>query len=340
MGAGLVTLCSSMMAGCPEAETGCENDLQCEGDRICEYNQCVDPAPRAAKPCGEIIRSCGCGPTTLTPGQVTNNQVCESGQGISDFCSSQSCPGGGYPWATTCYCGEPSTSNSMGSICGDGLCDPGESCEADCGGGECDVGGFFGGQVPCLPLGSKGNEVSGELVGVWNTQPSYVCGYPSAAPPNTGCGFSPPNNAVYCPLDGGISLDFDMLNALDLQFGNLGSIVVFAHEWGHLNQHALGLLANGPSVFHELHADCQAGLFTAALELSGNTNANRLAGAFASICQFGDPAGYPWFAPGAHGTCQQRTAAFQAGYEAGKANASTLCSESALQIVTSVCGVP
>lgn len=285
--------------------------------------------------------------------------VCDPGETELCFCESgnegaQECAASGDAWEE-CACGASpecgdticasnescaTCSQDCGpcqfATCGDGVCEAGD-CPADCA-GSCDLIASYNGSIPCFPLGPKGTEVAGSLVTLWEDGPQYICGYSGAAPPQTSCGPTTPGNAMYCSIDLGISLDFDWLNSLDAQFGGLASVVVFAHEWGHRNQHVLGVL-NGSNIFTELHADCQAGLYTAAAELSGMVDGSQLLQAFNSLCSVGDPAGTPWFAPGAHGSCQQRVEAFQAGYEGAKSVGACNPSDP-LGVMLQVCGSP
>ena len=63
----------------------------------------------------------------------------------------------------------------------------------------------------------------------------------------------------------------------------------------------------------ELQADCLGGFYFGSRISLGQINQNDLIQTFNSACSFGDPAGYPWYAQGAHGSCGQRVSSVQNG---------------------------
>ncbi|NUP06689.1 MAG: hypothetical protein HOW73_11600 [Polyangiaceae bacterium] len=133
--------------GCSSGE-GCETDLDCKGDRVCNNGACQEPGSGSGggntgagggEPCGQIIKTCGCEEIAPAIGAVTSNTACESGQGITQSCSGQ-CDNGDSPWFTRCYCADSSSSSTTSGmtntncvpstqlfdavLCGDGACAP------------------------------------------------------------------------------------------------------------------------------------------------------------------------------------------------------------------------
>jgi hypothetical protein len=173
-------------------------------------------------------------------------------------------------------------------------------------------------------------EATSLLAALWGTRPTGICTYVAGDPGLTCNGQIPAGNAMYCPLDGTVSYDVQLIHNLKYEFSSFAAGAVIAHEWGHLNQHWAGLLpANPPyryAIQNELHADCQAGLAMAigGILPLGMTYEDTLT-LFHAFCQYGDAVGTPWFEPNAHGTCELRDQAFQVGLDAGLQYASLLC---------------
>ncbi len=188
----------------------------------------------------------------------------------------------------------------------------------------------------CEPFGPEKMYVARELFGLWGTQPAHLCSY---SPPGRQslCGPQGPNNAFYCAPEDTISWDSVFLSTQDKQRTNFASVVVLAHEWGHLNQQRTGLL-NPYRVpkQNELNADCQAGVFAAIEEHRGHLEPGDLVGAFKIFCDLGDPQ-WSWFDPKGHGTCQERTAWFGHGYQLAHYYVQNICGGYALQAMLSIC---
>jgi hypothetical protein len=187
---------------------------------------------------------------------------------------------------------------------------------------------------PCGDVGPVATGVARELAILWNTEPSSICGYFSGA---NGCGPLAPNNAFYCRNDDSISYHMPFMDQMSAQRGDFVPVVILAHEWGHLNQARAGLFnPTRATIQNELHADCQAGIFTAVEELQGHLEVGDAQAAFQAFCDFGDPA-TPWFNPDPHGNCADRTSSFVRGYNAGKAFADSICSPNGFATMLQAC---
>jgi len=135
-------------------------------------------------------------------------------------------------------------------------------------------------------------------------------------PIETPCGPAELNNAFYCPVTHSIFYDGNFLNVKGTSIGDFAVAVVIAHEFGHAVQALLGLLG-GFTIQLELQADCMAGAFTKYAKSFGLLTETDLDEAFDLLALIGDPEGIPFFIPGAHGTDEQRNAAFMAGFGEG-----------------------
>ncbi len=128
-------------------------------------------------------------------------------------------------------------------------------------------------------------------------------------PISTACGPAEPNNAQYCALDHTITYDLNFFHALWQRYGDFAPVTVLAHEWGHLVQAHLNLLANP---YRELMADCFAGNYANYAEQIGVLEPGDLEEAADILFVGGDP-NLPWFTPGTHGRPEERVQAFQIG---------------------------
>ena len=128
-------------------------------------------------------------------------------------------------------------------------------------------------------------------------------------------------NAQYCIKEDTIQWDEpSLLIPLYRDVGDFAAAFVIAHEWGHAIQARLHLLGKARfSIQEELQADCFAGSWTKWISDEGHLDAGDLKEAELTLFKARDPAGTPWFAPGAHGTAQQRTRAFDQGYTSDSA---------------------
>ena len=131
------------------------------------------------------------------------------------------------------------------------------------------------------------------------------------------CGGQPlgRNNAAYCSAGHFIAYD---VNWAAQAFNRLGDAFLFyllGHEYAHGMQVNLGLQYRF-TIEQELQADCMAGAY-----LGDSIRQRRLVleegdleELRAGLIAVADDPDQPWFAEGAHGSAQQRTDAFFAGY--------------------------
>jgi hypothetical protein len=320
-----------VLSGCQE----CQEDGDCGSSETCKFGECRFACSNDAQ----------CGPGAICSSITRDCQVCSPGLFQCPCTSGGHCSGVLQCVDGICLYG------SSTNICGDGTCSRGETCPADCGysppGPDDDqnddyqacVSHKWIGATPCLPLTPTAAEVVDQLYNLWRTSPAYLCRYAPEYPASTLCGPLPAWNAIYCPLDHGISYDAQLLSSVSNQYGYLAAAVFLAHEWGHLNQAELGLASGGSNKALELHADCQAGIFLAAEAAAGRVSGAEVMPTYYAICTTGDPNLSPWFQPGAHGTCPERVQAFQQGF-VGAMNfgADLWCSEDPLTVAKAVCG--
>jgi hypothetical protein len=265
---------------------------------------------------------CGDGPSSLC-----QDGACEA----NEFCAQDpNCFGSRFG-----ACGAPPIR------CGDGVCAAGEvtTCPADCPTRDACaslVARHWAGAQGCYPIGGYAQFTADELDTVWNTTPQLICAYAASDGRVGPCGPLIANNALYCPLDNTISWDIAFMNAQYAGFGDFAPAVVIAHEWGHRNQALAGLIGGSRTTFqNEQHADCQAGIFAAVAEDRGLLQMGDVMEAFASLCAGGGTSG--WFDPTSHGSCGERVAAFQHGYDTAKNELVRVCSTKAVQTMLDIC---
>ncbi|GIF75417.1 neutral zinc metallopeptidase [Asanoa siamensis] len=126
----------------------------------------------------------------------------------------------------------------------------------------------------------------------------------------------PRNNAVYCPAGDFIAYDVNFAVSAFRQVGDAFLYYLLGHEYAHAIQARLGI-EHRLTIDHELQADCMAGAY-----LGDSVRGKALSIADGDLDEFqqgllavGDDPSVPWFAPGAHGTAEQRTESFFLGYE-------------------------
>lgn len=160
---------------------------------------------------------------------------------------------------------------------------------------------------------------------VWSTEPSFLC---QAQTTVTSCLGEKFDGYWYDHNDDAVLL-LDATSSQLNQAAPGASIVLFAHEWGHVNQAALGEIAGcnptTPPPQVELEADCYAG-FASAVGENGTLYDSAFT-MFSSFCGIFDPA---------HGTCDQRWCAYAAGYESARQNVEQVC-DNPLGFASSVC---
>jgi uncharacterized protein len=158
------------------------------------------------------------------------------------------------------------------------------------------------------------------------------------------CGFA--QSAVgpfYCPGDEKVYLDLDFLNELSQRFGAPGDFAeayVIAHEVGHHVQKVLGIeeqvsnarsgltetQANALSVRVELQADCFAGVWARHAQQQGTIEPGDIDEALGAASAVGDDTlqkeatGRVMPDSFTHGTSEQRTRWFNAGFRNGDIN--------------------
>lgn len=127
---------------------------------------------------------------------------------------------------------------------------------------------------------------------------------------------SPPN-AFYIPALDAIFIDLNLLDEITVEFSLYAAVGVLAHEWGHFIQDQLFLYNQLPGLRQiELQADCMAGSFTTYQLNRGLITQNDVELARQLFFSIGDDQinpGAPYDIPGAHGTGNERMAAFSLG---------------------------
>jgi len=126
----------------------------------------------------------------------------------------------------------------------------------------------------------------------------------------------PRNNAVYCPAGDFIAYDVNFAVAAFRQVGDAFLFYLLGHEYAHAVQARLGIQSRF-TIDHELQADCMAGAYIGDSVKDGRLKLDDgdLDEFQSGLLAVGDDPNIPWFAPGAHGTAEQRTQAFFDGYE-------------------------
>lgn len=111
---------------------------------------------------------------------------------------------------------------------------------------------------------------------------------------------------------------------MDTQFTRIGDyavVIIIAHEWEHSIEAQLGLLnGNLPTKVTELMADCLAGAYTNYLIHRSEIaiiEPGDVEEASTALFEAGDLYESDWFEPHAHGTGEERTAAFENGMTSG-----------------------
>lgn len=126
----------------------------------------------------------------------------------------------------------------------------------------------------------------------------------------------PANNALYCPDGDFIAYDADWAVAAFHKIGDAFLYYLLGHEYAHGIQVRLGESFQF-TVEQELQADCMAGAYIGDTVRAGGLtlqdgDLDELRSGLAAV---GDDPNQPWFAPGAHGSAQQRTQSFFDGYQ-------------------------
>lgn len=129
------------------------------------------------------------------------------------------------------------------------------------------------------------------------------------------CGYLNPNvsPAFYCSLDQTIFISIERFDYIDQLVGDFAWITILAHEWGHHVQALDGAYA-GPGNAMELQADCLAGSYALDAETRGLLESGDVIEAVTISAMSGDAPWLPQDEAGAHGTSDDRVAAFMRGY--------------------------
>jgi uncharacterized protein len=129
-----------------------------------------------------------------------------------------------------------------------------------------------------------------------------------------------PENAYYCSAENDEYVAFDLdwfTSYLDEHPGGATTFLILAHEWGHAVQDTWveqqpNTDAWNPGYLKELNADCLAGVWMADA-LKRGTIIEEDGDAEAIYGFLWEAGSGPWFAPGDHGTKEQRQQAFSDG---------------------------
>lgn len=158
--------------------------------------------------------------------------------------------------------------------------------------------------------------------------PKAIVGFDAEV--GTGCGPADPlmSPAFYCPFDESIYYVIDFRREITGDMGDYAWVSVVAHEWGHHIQDSLGLRGlerstkTGALTYREseLQADCLAGAYSRDAQDRGWISAADLDAATALFAFAGDPPGTPDDDLMAHGTAEERRAAFSTGFNRGYAS--------------------
>jgi predicted metalloprotease len=131
---------------------------------------------------------------------------------------------------------------------------------------------------------------------------------------------------LYCPIDGEGTVFLPLVAIKNLVFPRAPSFrghafaisYVVAHEWAHHVQRLLDLLNGRSSIDIELQADCLAGVWGYSAWARNVVSQADIRTTLDLATLIGDDPGVPADAANAHGTGQQRVAAFLAGYKTGR----------------------
>lgn len=278
---------------------------------------------------------------TACPDPRTDSTTCDPGETQSCICpgadGSQTCAPSGDFWES-CECPDGDADSGPG----DADADEGEA-DSNPNDGEADSGpppedgvcaedpawqGAWQGQIgPGCGLHPTFEAWVDALAFFWSTQPAFVC---QAEFTQTSCLGQRFDGYWFDPGDSAILLINGTTNTLNA-IAPGASTVSLAHEWGHVNQLALGqitgCLPTAPltPLELELEADCFSGFAMSYFE-DGQLydSASTL---YATGCGAADPT---------HGTCEQRWCAFTGGYQGAIDNAEGACVDP-LGVAADVC---
>ncbi len=139
--------------------------------------------------------------------------------------------------------------------------------------------------------------------------------------PELACGEAYADNAAYCPFDDSIEYSTDWLLELDQDYsraGNMGSVVILAHEFGHHISDLHGRPFN-LNIGQELQADCYAGSFLDGVDAGGyalTLQAGDVEDALQTLAGIANSE-FDWADEKAHGGPEERRAAMARGWITG-----------------------
>jgi predicted metalloprotease len=124
----------------------------------------------------------------------------------------------------------------------------------------------------------------------------------------------PKDNAAYCEDGDFIAYDVNFAVAAFQKVGDAFLFYLLGHEYAHGIQARLGI-QHRLTIDHELQADCMAGAYIgdSVDNQSLKLDKGDLDEFQTGLRAVGDDPSVPWFAPGAHGTAEQRTESFLLG---------------------------
>lgn len=123
-------------AGCTPPP--CNTDQDCKGDRVCDQGACVDSGGQGGAGAGTSVGPGGAG----TGGNTGPGGVSQGGAGQGGGSAGGASQGGAGPGS--------SEAGGSGPECGNGMLDPGETCDVgNLGGATCQSEGYDGGSLKC-----------------------------------------------------------------------------------------------------------------------------------------------------------------------------------------------
>jgi hypothetical protein len=149
--------------------------------------------------------------------------------------------------------------------------------------------------------------------------PSGVTSYTTEI--TTPCGKALLGNAFFCRLDRGLYFDLGFLGE-EFARGDFAPVVIIAHEWGHLMQHAMNW-QDPLGIRHELQADCYAGAYAQHADKTGVLEPGDSEEALNGLFRSGRT-DVPWLARESHGSGGNRADAYSWGFR----NGAMACTES------------
>lgn len=271
-----------------------------------------------AAACAALLFVAGCLLEQPGPPCTTNADCC--GDGPASLCQVGHCEYNSFcAQDPACLGSRFGQCDGSSATCGDGACEGDEAttCPADCASGAC--ASFNIGARPLapppfacnLPPGPITVQTVGQLEALWHSD-IVACPCEADAFAN-GCqmnAFVTGNGPGYIFYDAGF-----LATLSGMAMNDIAGQWMLSHEAGHVMQIALGLRTQF-QIQTELSADCFSGYYLGSRVCDGSATESDVMVAVQTACGVGDPMGLPWFDPRAHGDCQARASAVQAGLQA------------------------